>query len=107
MFPEMGDLVVKAAMDAFARPVTFLPAALGAVPQPMRGIFDAAHEVVELDAQGVPVSSRQPVLSVRVSEFQGAGPRADDRFLVGAKTYQVFDQEPDGQGALKLILKEV
>lgn len=108
MFPELGDLVIKAAMDAFSRPVTFQPvmSVPGSGDVVVRGVFDAAHEFVTFTAEGVPVSSADPVLGVRLSEF-GVSPLQGDRFVIDTRNYEVFDVQPDGQAGAKLRLKEI
>ena len=71
----------------------------------VRGVFDAAHEEVSLDA-GVPVSSVRPMIGVKLDAFS-TPPVQEGTFLIRGKTYSVVDVRPDGQGGAEIPLHEV
>lgn len=110
-FPELADEVLSACMDEMARTdIVWRPlvSAPGHPDEPARGIFDDKHEFVDLDDEGVPVSSRSPALGVRFADFpDGLQPAQKDRFIIGGVTYEVFDIHPDGQAGATLRLKEI
>lgn len=97
-------------MDKLSEPVIYHPvvSAPGQGPIPnMRGIFDARHEVVDLDGEGMEISSTAPVLGIREVEYPaGHSIKQGDQFTVRGQEYDVFDLQPDGQGGLKIRLKE-
>jgi hypothetical protein len=70
-------------------------------------VFDAEYESVTVDADGVPTSSRRPVLGVRMALFAHAPAQNDLVFIPStAKNYIVSDVHPDGHGFAKLVLVE-
>jgi len=69
----------------------------------INGIFDEAHEQIEVD-DGVPISSVSPVLGVRLSAFPcGSAPKQRDTFILDDVKYQVGDVQPDGHGWALLV----
>ena len=107
---DFNALVLGPTFDAFAEPVTFIPAAGGTItslygPNQGRGIFDDGHRIVDLGGDA-PTSMGMPVLGVRLSEFVTA-PKQNDRVTVPSVglTYIVKDDEPDGHGHSLLRLE--
>lgn len=81
-------------------PATYTPAAGGA-PVMLRGIFNAAFILVELQ-DGVSVESSRPVITIRTSDAPLA--KRGDSIEVNATAYSVRGVEPDGRGLTMLIL---
>lgn len=94
--------VLDAGLFEFGQDVSYTPK--GGVAGTVRGIFDAAFEVVSLEG-GVSVSSVQPALGVKLADL-AAAPRRGDSFVIGAKTYEVRDVREDGQGGAQLLAHE-
>ena len=99
--------VQNAGSRVFGETVDYTP--LGGNVEPVRGIFDAEHQVAEIfdvrsDGGPMEVSSRRPVLSVNLKALDDITPKRGD--LVRAQTvlYQVVDIMPDGQGDADLLL---
>tara|TARA_R110002074_G_scaffold253081_2_gene425070 strand:- start:16479 stop:16814 length:336 start_codon:yes stop_codon:yes gene_type:complete len=103
---EAADDILAACMDVFgdAHTVAFVaPVVVNAEFGTGRGVFDAAHELVEMGGEG-PVSTTGPVLGIRLSEFTVPPVEANEVVIDGA-TYRINDVQPDGQGGAKLMLK--
>jgi len=107
---DFNALVLGPTFDAFAEPVTFIPAAGGTItslygPNQGRGVFDHGHRIVDLGGDA-PSSMEMPVLGVRLSEF-APPPQQNDRVTVPSVglTYIVKDDEPDGHGHSLLRLE--
>ena len=98
---EAVDGLLGACRDTFGIPVRYNPS--DGDPIDTIGIFDAAHEAVEIDTAGVAVSNRRPVLDFRCKDL-GIEPEAGEIVEVNDSTYQVIDVQPDGQGGVRLIL---
>ena len=88
--------------DAFGVPVIFTPA--GGGPTTIIGIFEAERDVATIDAIGVPVAARKPVLEARVADFPTM-PQEGDVVTVGGMDYAIVDVQPDGHGWVALILR--
>lgn len=71
-------------------------------------VFDAEYEVVTVEADGVPTSTKRPVLGVRTALFPAGFPAQNDQVTIPSvgKTYVVSNVQPDGHGHAKLILME-
>lgn len=71
-------------------------------------VFDAEYELVTVEEDGVPTSSRRPVLGVRMVLFPTGAPAQNDSVTIPStgKNYIVSDVHPDGHGHAKLILME-
>lgn len=70
-----------------------------------RCIFDEAYVRIDADT-GAPVSSQEPVLSVRISDLDG-NPTNEDTFTVGTRNYKTMDIQPDGVASVLYFLKRV
>tara|TARA_R110002110_G_scaffold64634_5_gene178579 strand:+ start:215 stop:550 length:336 start_codon:yes stop_codon:yes gene_type:complete len=100
------DDVLAAGMDVFgdAHVVVFsAPAVVKAEFGTGRGVFDAAHELVDTGGDA-PVSSTGPVLGIRLSEFS-TPPVSGNELTIDGAFYRINDVQPDGQGGAKLMLK--
>jgi len=101
----LADLANVAARDTFGQSVSYTPAATG-IAESITAPFDAAHEVMSLDAEQ-PISSTAPVIDVRLADLSVA-PAQGDLCTVGGTDYEVTDVQP-GQvgGTAHLMLVEV
>jgi hypothetical protein len=102
---DIDGLVLGPCMDAFARPVVFIPRTSG-VAQAQRGVFDAAYTAVTLEGEGVPTTQTTPVLGVRLSEWTPA-PLKSDAIQIPAtnQAFVIREVRPDGHGDAKLMLQ--
>ncbi len=96
---DVADLATKACQSVFGQAVTYTPS--GGSAQSITGIFEAAYEVVDLDA-AVPVTGTQPMLDVRLDDLDTT-PAIGDTFVTGGSTYEVTDVQLGGQGTAKLL----
>ncbi|MBI3452939.1 MAG: hypothetical protein HY057_08990 [Rhodospirillales bacterium] len=100
-WPPVADDVLRGCMEAFAQAAQHRPAAGGSYP--VRGVFTAAHQVVQVQAEGE-VSSVAPAIGLRFAEWPVA-PEPGDAVDIAGATYEVVDVQPDGQGGATAILK--
>lgn len=92
--------ILSSSLSVFGEAVTYLPVTGGS--RAMRGIYNELY--VEVDPEtGAMVSSQQPNLGVRLSDFP-VRPKPGDRFTVRNVTYKLRDCQEDGEGGAKLIL---
>lgn len=108
------DAALDVCMDTFktSLPNVYCPlmSMPGMTPFEIRGVFDAAYEIVDMSGE-VPVSAVAPALGMRLADFPaGVSPKPEDRVRVTIKgvqrSYGVWVVQPDGQGAVRLILRE-
>jgi len=99
-FARAQRLVADAVRSTFAEPV-LLHRETGD-PQPLRGIFSAAHEAVDVSS-GQPVSMVQPLLEVWQDDCTPP-PVEGDAVTVRGQRYLIVDVRPDGCGFLRLLL---
>ena len=83
-------------------PVTYTP--VSGAPVSIMGVFNEAYQPID-NATGLPLSSTQPALGVRLSDLPAA-PRKGDKATIKTKTYKVMDSHPDGGGGAILLLHE-
>ena len=101
---NFSALVLNAAQSTFGEAVTVSPIVSqpGAESYEARGIF--SNPAVEVPTDQGYVTTRSPMLGIRLSEFS-VPPVMGDRVTVGGVTYQVHDRQDDGHGAADLILR--
>ena len=100
-FGDLTRAVSSIVLDTFGEPVVFhLEGQAQALPG--RGVFSAAHQEVDAST-GVPVSTVQPVLEVRLADLP-ATPTEGDAVTVQGVLYLIVEVRPDGHGFLKLML---
>lgn len=101
-----ADGVIDAAMVAFGEPVSFDPPIVVKPGTPFggRGKYDEKHAAVDLGGNA-DASTTVPVLTVRIADFSVI-PQQDNRLTVRQQRYSIYDPQPDGQGGLRLVLKE-
>lgn len=96
----LADLAHRAALAIFGTPATL---DLDGQIVTVRGIYQAAHQMVEI-VQDAPVSSIRPVLTVRAADLPES-PQEGDGVEVAGESFRVVDVQPDGFGMLKLVLQ--
>lgn len=69
-----------------------------------QAVFDTAHIAVDPET-GAPISSRNPVLGVRLVDLPKE-PTSRDRVLARGVLYQISDVQPDGVAGVTIILKK-
>lgn len=94
--------VLGPVMGVFGEAATYAPS-VGA-PFTVWGVYDEAYRDVDLSG-GMGVTSAQPVLGVRLSQFLVA-PQQDDvlTILRTNETFRVKEVRSDGHGGAKLML---
>ena len=99
---DWDKALLKPLMSVFGESITYSPAIGSAFP--ISGIFDEAYHDVDL-AGGMGVTSAQPVVGVRLSEFL-TQPQQDDVLTVirTGETFKVKEVRIDGHGSAKLML---
>ena len=95
------DLGAMLTDDEFGYEVTYTKATGGTC----NGIFDNEHITVEVGEEGAPVSEQKPTVLIRASDLD-SDPAQGDSLTINGNTYSVFDIQPDGTGAILLILEE-
>ena len=101
VFSELTRSMSAIVLTTFGEPVVFH---LEGQPEALtrRAIFTAMHQDVDTRS-GVPVSSTQPMLEVRLVDLP-ALPTQGDAVTVQGALYLIVDVQPDGHGFLKLML---
>lgn len=101
---DFSALVLRPAMTAFRHDATVTPTKSqpGQPAYPARGVF--SNRTIEVATEQGYVTSREPVLGIRLDEF-AVPPVQDDRVALAGVSYLVHDVHPDGQGGADLILK--
>ncbi len=104
------DRIQKAGRRAFGEVVEYTPT--GGNPEPVRGIFDAAHSVVELvniasDGGPMQIESKRPILSVNLDSLDDIVPKRGDTIRARTILYKVAEIQVDGQGDADLLLEVV
>lgn len=109
---DFDALVLGPTFDAFAEPVTWIPAAGGVITtwggadNAGRGVFDEGATVITAVGGEAPMSLQLPLLGVRLSEFT-TRPKQNDRVTVpsAGRTYIVRDIRPDEHGHASVLLE--
>lgn len=84
--------------------------AAGGVPFPVDGVFDDAFMALVMNADGEPdIGTIEPVLGVRLAQFDGVEPVQGDQVTVPRvnKIFRVRDAQPDGKGWIYLLLTRI
>lgn len=111
---DFSALVLRPAMDTFARVCTFYPQASQpntidtdhpyGVPYKNRGIFTTTAFDVPMQ-DGMIFSDQKTELGIKLNDFV-IPPARDDRVVVdGAGYFKISDADIDGQGGMKLALR--
>lgn len=104
-WPTLADMALKAAIGAFKTQVTYTRAADPGNPISLAGVYDEVNQAVDPQT-GVIVDSKTPTLGVRLADLP-ADPDAGDQVAFGGKTFEVLDNQEDGQGGSKLTLRRL
>jgi len=101
VFGDLTRAMSSIVLTTFGEPVVFhLEGQAEALPG--QGVFSAAQQEVDAST-GVPVSTVQPVLEVRLADLP-ATPTEGDAVTVQGVLYLIVEVRPDGHGFLKLML---
>lgn len=99
------DRLLGAALREFeAESVTFTPA--GGPPIVVRGIFNNVWREVDPGTDAI-ISTNQPNLGIRLSDFGTRPPRDGDTVTVNGIAYRVSDPQEDGEGGCKILLHKI
>jgi len=101
---DLAKRVDRAGTRTFGEAVTYTPNG-GAPVALTHAVYNAAHELVTADDQGLPVSTRMPVLGVHAADLVAA-PAKGDAVTVGAVDFTVVEVHPDGSSAGYLLILE-
>lgn len=108
-WPELADCALAPAVEVFDHgDVTYTPPG-STTAFAVRGIFDAEHAAVDLDA-GAEVDTTVPAVGVRLADFLnvvGAYPLQDGELAVGALVFLIRSVQPDGDGGARLELEQL
>lgn len=96
--------LLGAAKREFGENVTYTPANRPGPSFVVDGIFNEMYQ--EVDQGGVVVTSQQPNLGIRLSDFPNP-PFNEDKVAIRGFMYKVIDVQPDGEGGAKLLLHQV
>ena len=101
---DFSALVLGPTQSVFGRAVVITPTMSqpGAEAYSARGIY--SNPAVEVPTEMGFATSRQPMLGIRLSDFNTA-PAIGDRVTIDAVAYLVHDRQDDGQGGSDLILR--
>ena len=97
----------EACLDIFGVPVHYIPCVnkrpgLGGQAIEVTGIFDDNRETVTV-AGGMDAVVPRPVVELRLSDL-GIDPMEGDEVQVEGVSYRILDVQPDGHGAVVLVL---
>ena len=98
-------------LDTFGIPATYVPSVskrpeLGGRAIQVRGIFDDNREMVNIisgGSGGMDAVIPRPVVELRTADL-GVDAQEGDEVVVNDITYRILDVQPDGHGAVVLVL---
>jgi hypothetical protein len=101
----------KICLDTFGIPVTYVPSVsqrpeLGGQAIQVMGIFDDDREMVDImsgGSGGMDAVIPRPVVELQLSGL-GVDPMEGDEVVVKDIIYRILDVQPDGHGAVVLVL---
>ncbi|MBF0625841.1 MAG: hypothetical protein HQL82_13660 [Magnetococcales bacterium] len=108
------DDLHSACRDTFGVPISYIPSLknrplLGGVAHDLTGIFDEARETVSLmggGSGGMETVVPRPVVELRQADIS-ITPMEGDTVVVGEISYRILEVQPDGLGAVVLVLNRV
>jgi len=102
-FDTLTDDLIELCKSTFGENVRFEPKAGGSFE--VRVIFDNRFEQVDPQTEVV-VASNQPVVGVKLSDFEELVNRIEKRdvFVIREQTYEVVEVQEDTQGHAKVLL---
>jgi hypothetical protein len=98
------DGLLAACRDLFGVPVVYTPT--GMPPVTITAIVDITPEISAISATGIPISTAQSTLSVRLADLPQE-PQQGDLVTIAGESFQVIDYQPDGLGGAKLHFNPV
>ena len=104
-FKNLTCGILETATCVFGEDVQYLPRSTNS-KHPIRAIFDEVFESVDADTETV-ISSNQPILGVKLSDFPKNKVFKGDCFLIRTIRYVVTDSQEDGQGGASIFLHKV
>jgi len=87
-----------AVIDTFGDAVVYTR--VGGEVLSLTAVFDAAHHVDDLDADGRKITTVLPTLYARLADFGATPPARNDRFQIGTARYTVQRTAIDGCGGV-------
>lgn len=103
---DFDTLVLKPAMDRFAKPIVIKPLASQPLAPAYTARGDWVKRPVDVPVEGGVLSSEERVISIRISEF-AIPPAPLDQVQFKGEWYWIDDVDEDGEGQAKLALKAV
>jgi hypothetical protein len=104
---DFDTLVLKPAMDRFAKPLVIKPLASQPLAPAYTARGDWVKRPVDIATEGGGVlSTEERVISIRLSEFV-VPPAPLDQVQFNGEWYWIDDVDEDGEGQAKLALKAV
>ena len=95
---DLGNMLKE---EEFGEEVTYSKATDGKCD----GIFDNDFISVDVGEDGPPIDDQKPTVMLRASDLS-SDPAQDDTLTIKSVDYKVLEIQPDGTGALLLILEE-
>jgi hypothetical protein len=100
---DFDALANKPILATFGEAVLYRPSQ--ALPFTLQGVLDRHASRVAFDQGGTPTSVMTPQIYVRLADFPaGVAPTTKDEVEARGDIFQVVDLQPDGLGAVLLIL---
>jgi hypothetical protein len=98
-------------LDTFGIPITYVPSVsqrpeLGGRAIQVMGIFDDNREMVDImsgGSGGMDAVIPRPIVELRLSDLS-INAKEEDEVMVNNITYRILDVQPDGHGAVVLVL---
>ncbi len=106
---DFEALVLGPCLGAFGEDVSYLPVISDpdAPPQTLSGIFNRAHQIVDMDGDGVEHHSTSPTLGINPSQWPDII-KSGDQVTVRGELFEVFGPiQPDGKAGALMFLKKV
>lgn len=103
-FPDLVASIDRAAQAHLGGVTVRYETEAGVVVDDIKGMFDEPYLLTDPGQFGVQQS--EPVVTVRLSDLP-SDPQDDEPLItIGGKEYSVKEAQPDGMGAVRLLLLE-
>ena len=101
---DWDTLVLKPLHATFGETIIYISRQFGTFTL-ADAVFDRSYVSVETDAAGVPITSLQTHVGVRLASCPANFSYADgDCVVANGQTWLITDEQPDGKGNVTLIL---
>jgi hypothetical protein len=100
---EIPNMLMDNAVEIFGVDCVFNPKD-GGESSEFKAIFDNKYTVVDKPT-GMSIQTSAPNISLNLSDLSQT-PKKGDEVVIGEKTYQIKEINPDGQGGAKALLYE-